>query len=108
MKLIIEMPDSEYNDLKGLYLLGLETPAYKTFIEKTCVEAIANGTPYNETDKWISVKDKLPDKNGKCLVSLDFGDVCLDSYDKEWGFVCYVGNVTHWRPLPKAPESEDK
>ena len=45
MKLLIEMPDSEYNDLKGLYLLGLETPAYKTFIEKTCVEAIANGTP---------------------------------------------------------------
>lgn len=50
MKLIIEMPDSEYNDLKGLYLLGLETPAYKTFIEKTCVEAIANGTPIDKGD----------------------------------------------------------
>ena len=60
-----------------------------------------------EESKWVSVKERLPDKNGKCLVSLDFGDVCLDSYDKDWGFVCYVGNVTHWRPLPKAPESEE-
>lgn len=44
MELIIKIPDYEYEDLKGLYKLGLDKPAaYKTFIEKTCVEAIANG-----------------------------------------------------------------
>ena len=55
---------------------------------------------------WIPVSERLPDKNGKCLVSLDFGDVSLDSYDKDWGFVCYVGNVIAWMPLP-APYTTD-
>lgn len=54
---------------------------------------------------WISVKDKLPDKNGKCLVFTDYGDVTMDSF-VDGMFVCNLGNVTHWRPLPKAPESE--
>lgn len=54
MNLIIDIPDSEYNELKGLYQLGLTTPVYKTFIEKICVEAIQNGTSYNPTGDSIS------------------------------------------------------
>lgn len=58
-----------------------------------------------EADKWISVKDRLPDKNGRCLVFTDYGDVTMDSF-VDGMFVCNLGNVTHWKPLPKAPESE--
>ena len=71
------------------------------------VEALYLAIKVLEADRWIPVSEKLPDKNGKCLVSLDFGDVCLDFYDKDWGFVCYVGNVIAWKPLPKLYESED-
>lgn len=53
-----------------------------------------------EADRWIPVSERLPDKNGKCLVSLDFGDVSMDSF-VDGIFVCYLGNVTHWKPLPK-------
>ena len=60
-----------------------------------------------EADRWISVKDKLPDKEGKCLVFTDYGDVTMDSF-VDGMFVCNLGNVTHWKPLTKAPESEGK
>lgn len=60
-----------------------------------------------EADGWISVSKRLPDKEGKCLVFTDYGDVTMDSY-RNGMFVCNLGNVTHWRPLPKAPKSEDK
>lgn len=59
-----------------------------------------------EADRWISVKDRLPDKEGRCLVFTDYGDVTMDSF-VDGMFVCNLGNVTHWKPLPKAPESED-
>ena len=59
-----------------------------------------------ESEKWISVKDKFPDKEGRCLVFTDYGDVTMDSF-VDGMFVCNLGNVTHWKPLPKAPESEE-
>lgn len=70
MNLIIDIPDSEYNELKGLYQLGLTSPVYKTFIEKICVEAIQNGTPYE------------PKKNCfGCQGDKDFG--CEDCLNKQ-------------------------
>ena len=30
-----------------------------------------------EADRWIPVSEKLPDKNGRCIVTTDFGDVCI-------------------------------
>lgn len=52
--------------------------------------------------EWISVKDKLPDKKGRCLVFTNYGDVTMDSF-VDGMFVCNLGNVTHWRPLPPNP-----
>lgn len=56
-----------------------------------------------KADKWnfIHSKEDLPKESGKYLVSLDFGDVSIDYYDKDWGFVCYIGNVIAWKPMPK-------
>lgn len=60
MELIIKIPDYEYEDLTGLYKYGLDRPtAYKTFIEKICVEAIANGTPLPEGHGRLIDADKL-------------------------------------------------
>ena len=81
--------------------------------------------------KWISVKDKLPDKNGTYLCCWN-GHIgakpCISiysfaknlrkvdkydfegknragwyDYDSEWGYgeMC---DVTHWMPLPKLPK----
>lgn len=58
-----------------------------------------------EADRWIPVSERKPDKEGKCIVFTNYGDVTMDSF-VDGIFVCNLGNVTHWKPLPKAPESE--
>ena len=69
----------------------------------TLIEFAKRSIERKEADGWnvIHSKEDLPKESGKCLVSLDFGDVSIDYYDKDWGFVCYVGNVIAWKPLPK-------
>jgi len=61
-----------------------------------------------EAEKWISVKDSMPPCNIPVLVSVP-GRVTgkqflkVDEYiDKEWRFTS--GGITHWMPLPAAPE----
>ena len=80
---------------------------------------------------WISVKDKLPDKNGDYLVVTSFFDrrrievltfvqnqEKLDSYDfhgkRRPGFVDYNSEygfserrVSHWMPLPEIPKEDN-
>lgn len=58
---------------------------------------IAHGVTMQE---WISVKDRLPVKNGEhILVCYDDGWVC-DQYTP------VDGGVTHWMPLPQPPKGE--
>lgn len=71
------------------------------------VDAIEELQERREADRWIPVSERLPDKEGKCFVFTDYGDVTMDSF-VDGMFVCNLGNVTHWKPLPKAPESEDE
>lgn len=69
--------------------------------------------------EWISVEERLPeeddhDREGWVLVRLDLsqpyhriGRVCETSGDR-WmvlGFQCSVDSVTHWMPLPAAPDA---
>ena len=64
---------------------------------------------------WISVEDRLPEKNQAVLgwykdnpfAGYTYGVVSWSG--KGWVFVYaqrYVTNVTHWMPLPKAPETK--
>ena len=59
-----------------------------------------------EADRWIPISEGLPKKEGKCLVSTDFGDVCEDSF-VDGIFVLYLGNVIAWRPLPESYKEEE-
>lgn len=80
---------------------------------------------------WISVNDRLPNKNGKylCCWKGCIGDILYISiysfaknlskvdryvfqgkrksgwydYDSEWGYG-EISNVTHWMPLPELPK----
>ena len=58
--------------------------------------------------EWISVEDRLPEKNTSVLVSTDNGIVfqCLYAYD---GWDLWEGNevnITHWMPLPEPPNAD--
>jgi hypothetical protein len=71
---------------------------------------------------WISVKDRLPEKSGKYLtIDMDRayptmypihysakwrGWNCLDYTDGKLEARMHEMHVTHWMPLPDAPEVE--
>ena len=71
---------------------------------------------------WISVKDRLPEESGTYLtINMDRpylqmypirysakwrGWNCLDYTDDESEARAYEMHVTHWMPLPDAPEVE--
>lgn len=77
--------------------------------------------------EWISVKDRLPSREGLMedeseyvLVSLSWPDgiqdVTICGYEKDgwstwdgFGFTKYSKeHITHWMPLPEPPKEEDK
>ena len=70
---------------------------------------------------WISVKDRLPEKSGYYLVcDVPYKIMSVAAYSARWErFNCYDTfdeeyvneqgdyEVTHWMPLPDAPEVEE-
>ncbi len=70
-------------------------------------------------DKWISVKDKLPQKDGNshiyCLVYDTYDGIivrpfneyhfCWDQEDADDYYTdAQGGKITHWQPLPEPPK----
>ena len=111
------------------YLLECELDGDCSVIAKEWADhLVANGVTVQE---WISVKDRLPEKDGYYLVWKAWGthrwhEVLsfakdgrkVDKYDfkREWKNVWYkydseygyitIDSVTHWMPLPQPPEGE--
>ena len=66
--------------------------------EKVASHLIANGVT---VQKWISVKDRLPDVGVEVLVYSEIDGICVDYYD---GDVFGYFDITHWMPMPKPPK----
>ena len=103
-KLVEFIDDFIYNvDLKHWYSEELD--------EKLADDLIANGVTVQE---WISVDDRLPEKNVNCIVHYRHAYCDNDGYFAI-GSCCYDGEkfqvypackVTHWMPLPEPPKGE--
>lgn len=55
--------------------------------------------------EWISIEDRLPERNGRYLTHCNIENqslVCVLYYCKIGGF--NEGTVTHWMPLPEPPK----
>jgi hypothetical protein len=66
------------------------------------------GDKLTPTD-WISVKDKLPKWHKDVLaytVFCSFREIKVVRHEPNYGFD-FKGIVTHWMPLPAAPEEEE-
>jgi len=66
--------------------------------------------------KWISVKDRLPDKTGQEFLGINMnqGSVMnlfywstVYKYFKSKGDIVLSLQITHWMPLPEPPEHEE-
>lgn len=66
--------------------------------------------------QWISVNDRLPEKNGRYLCRYEqevYEEVCrctgFGMFDSDIGEKggWLVGKVTHWMPLPEPPKEDE-
>lgn len=88
---------------------------YESFEEFAAPYLIANGVTIRERGEWISVTDRLPEKNRYAvLIALRWEETDIGWYDKDdkcWqsDFVNSYedGEITHWMPLPEPPERSD-
>ena len=79
--------------------------------QKIASDLIAHGVTVQE---WISVDDRLPEKNVNCIVHYRHAYCDNDGYFAI-GFCCYDGEkfevypaykVTHWMSSPEPPKGE--
>ena len=88
---------------------------YKDWVQS----AIATAPTVPTYGQWVSVEDRLPERNGEYIVTAcDEGEpydeiiwndtvvVCAEYYKGCWTWEEYSldGIVTHWMPLPEPPE----
>ena len=64
---------------------------------------------WNAARRWISVKDRLPEKSGGVLI-FDYGceNAFYDAPSNRWETEStFNAKPTHWQPLPPPPEALD-
>ena len=60
-------------------------------------------------DGWVACVERMPDQFKAILAFNEYGEVWSGAYDRHWNFYCdnlLVEHVTHWMPLPAAPQQE--
>ena len=73
---------------------------------------IANGVP---VQRWISVRDRLPEEKVNCIVHYkhaycdndDYWAIGIYFYDGEKFQIGLAYKVTHWMPLPQPPKEAE-
>ena len=93
---------------------------YLEWVEKTCRAAMLAAAPQSPGSepatvpgKWIPVSERMPEAGGDMIVFTDGIVMSGVSYAKKKGFYIqaleydddeHVDSVTHWMPLPAAPQ----
>ncbi|MGV4081891.1 DUF551 domain-containing protein [Citrobacter freundii] len=60
-------------------------------------------------DGGVACSERMPEKFKAILAFNEYGEVWSGAYDRYWNFYCdnlLVEHVTHWMPLPVAPQQE--
>lgn len=97
---------------QALNQCSLERCAYCPYKRDGCVDALLDDALeyINELEtraqRWIRVEDDLPEKDTEVMVYDKGGLFGLAYYDSAgtWHSYATCYRITHWMPLPKAPE----
>ena len=60
-------------------------------------------------NEWISVKDRLPERNDRILAYTPLKPGYTELYNVTRGFMAQLGkrsDITHWMPLPEPPKED--
>jgi hypothetical protein len=62
------------------------------------------------SNEWISVEERLPDKQGHFLIVDKEGQMNTAFYTPRFGWFSHfrIKNITHWMPLPEAPKGGEE
>lgn len=93
-------------DIESVIKKGVEQALNKPILNgKSVLEWAEIGIHSQEQPQWISVKDRMPDKQPCEYLVVNANNVetaiCLDN---RWITPRRVVKITHWMPLPTPPE----
>ncbi|ELY2041144.1 DUF551 domain-containing protein [Enterobacter sp. 198] len=102
------------NELRDIAVEYYGTQQLRERIAKTVRAAMLQGADGNAPvipDGWVACSERMPEKFKAILAFNEYGEVWSGAYDRYWNFYCdnlLVEHVTHWMPLPVAPQQEVK
>ncbi len=91
--------------MEGDQVIGFTPP-------DACRAAMLQGADGNSPvipDGWVACSERMPEQFKAILAFNEYGEVWSGAYDRYWNFYCdnlLVEHVTHWMPLPAAPQQE--
>ncbi|MCK1077483.1 DUF551 domain-containing protein [Enterobacter cloacae subsp. cloacae] len=93
------------NDMDAVCEEDIEyvTPAFDA------VRKVLEGNYPVMPDGWVACSERMPEQFKAILAFNEYGEVWSGAYDRYWNFYCdnlLVEHVTHWMPLPAAPQQE--
>lgn len=100
---------------------GIAAPESDEMLAATCekyiqalVTWVKERQPFKSAvipDGWVACSERMPEQFKAILAFNEYGEVWSGAYDRYWNFYCdnlLVEHVTHWMPLPAAPQQEVK
>ena len=72
-----------------------------------CALGFKDKLTFRLQNEWISIDDRLPEKDGKYIVHNKSGMVFQAKYyscPKTWGMRDKGSHITHWMPMPEPPK----
>ncbi|MCW4701703.1 DUF551 domain-containing protein [Enterobacter kobei] len=89
----------------------MEMPQVEAINAVTAMLHGADGNSPVIPDGWVACSERMPEQFKAILAFNEYGEVWSGAYDRYWNFYCdnlLVEHVTHWMPLPAAPQQEVK
>jgi hypothetical protein len=93
-----------FSDWQKKYFTVKDGPHYKKQDFVDYLKENYSCLPIKKEGEWISVEERLPTKSGKYWV---YRKGCEKHHFEKWngsGWAYNKIDITHWMPLPKAPE----